>query len=308
MPQIISMMAKSLRKHVEYMFLSSKKRTGVWFSRYGNFDQSFISIGREKIIILADRKSFVRLYTAMRERLTTKLPPVISTFWAFVKNPKWEGWVDWSSAKAGRIHGCKWLTERSCSTCAMTLAEEGDWLRFSSSLATGRAVWWKMIIVIMPMLSTWWPKMNTHSSACGLNDFKGWSRSASTGWLRNDGTCGHQLRSRNWNLVPLIDNGNWVVIIQWAKLTLTVAVVAWVAAWARTDGMGSVVPIIVRSFGSVRVRYESWGFLSSPNLRFIVRGESVEVDVDYLSALIDHFPIQASCNKYPNLASSTSLS
>jgi len=49
MPQIISMFSENLCKHVEYMFLSSKKRTGVWFSRYGNLDQSFISIGRENI-------------------------------------------------------------------------------------------------------------------------------------------------------------------------------------------------------------------------------------------------------------------
>ena len=87
MPQIISMLAKNLCKHHEYMFLSSKKRTGVWFSRYGNLDQSFTSIGRENIIILADIKSFVRLYTAIRERLT-KVPPAMNTFRASVKKPK----------------------------------------------------------------------------------------------------------------------------------------------------------------------------------------------------------------------------
>ena len=89
MPQIITMMAKSLRKHVEYMFLSSKKRTGFWFSRYGNLDQSFTSIGGEDIdsMILADQKCLVRLYTAIRERLT-KVPPAKNRFWAFVKKPK----------------------------------------------------------------------------------------------------------------------------------------------------------------------------------------------------------------------------
>ena len=68
MPQIIGMLAENLCKHVEYMFLSSKKWTGVWFSRYGNLDQSFTSIGRENIdnIILADQKCLVRLYTATR--------------------------------------------------------------------------------------------------------------------------------------------------------------------------------------------------------------------------------------------------
>ena len=127
--------------------------------------------------------------------------------------------------------------------------------------------------VIMPMLSTWWPEMNTHSSTCGLNDFKVCSRSTSNGWHRNAGAWGHRLRSRNWNLVHLIDNENWVILsIRWAKLTLTIALVAWVAAGARTDGMGSAMPVIVRSFVSVKVGYESWGFLSLPNFfkrRFI---------------------------------------
>ena len=155
--------------------------------------------------------------------------------------------------------------------------------------------------VIMPILLTWWPKMNTHSSACGLNDFKGCSRSTSNGWHRNDGACGDRLRSRNWNLVHLIDNENRVImpILQWAKLTLTVALVAWVAAWARTDGMGSAVPVIVRSFVSVKVRYESWRFLSLPSffkMRFISFNVVCEREVDYLSALIDHFPIQAATN------------
>ena len=56
MPQIISMTAKNLCKHVQYISLSSKKWTGIWFSRYGNLDH-FISIGRENID-LADRKMF----------------------------------------------------------------------------------------------------------------------------------------------------------------------------------------------------------------------------------------------------------
>ena len=89
MPQTITMMAKSLRKHVEYMFLSSKKRTGVWFSRYGNLDRSFTSIGGEDIdnMSLADQKCLVHLYTAIRERLT-KVPPLMIIFRAFVKKPK----------------------------------------------------------------------------------------------------------------------------------------------------------------------------------------------------------------------------
>ena len=78
MPQIIrvSMLAENLCKHVEYMFLSSKKRTGGWFSRYGNLDESFTSIGRENID-LADRKCLVHLYTAIRERLTKVLPVLL---------------------------------------------------------------------------------------------------------------------------------------------------------------------------------------------------------------------------------------
>ena len=123
--------------------------------------------------------------------------------------------------------------------------------------------------VIMPILLTWWPKMNTHSSVCGLNAF---SRSTSNEWHRNDGACGDRLRSRNLNLVYLIDNENWCQYYpsNGLSLTLTVALVAWVAAssWARTDGMGSAVPVIVRSFVSVKVRYESWGFLSLPNPNF----------------------------------------
>jgi hypothetical protein len=80
------MLAENLCKYVEYMFLSSKKRTGVWFSRYGNLYQSFTSIGRDNII-LADQKCLERLYTAIRERLT-KVPPVMSTFRAFGKKPE----------------------------------------------------------------------------------------------------------------------------------------------------------------------------------------------------------------------------
>ena len=89
MPQIIRMLAENLCKHVKYMFLSSKKGTGVWFSRYRNLDQSSTSIGREDIdnIILADQKCLVHLYTAMRERLT-KVPPAMNKLWAFVKKPK----------------------------------------------------------------------------------------------------------------------------------------------------------------------------------------------------------------------------
>ena len=150
---------------------------------------------------------------------------------------------------------------------------------------------------IMPMLSTWWPKMNTHSSTCGLNDFKGCSRSTSNGWHRNDGAWGDRLRSRNWNFIHLIDNENWVITpilpIQWAKLTLTVALVAWVAAWA-----GGISGARYRSF--LRIS-EGLGFLRLAkllqNALHIVRGVVCGVvrEVDYLSALI-LFPIQATVN------------
>ena len=87
-------MNKDLAKFVQYIFPSSKQWTGIWFSAYWDLHLHFDSIGRESIdiiiIVLGSNlctiiaKSFIR---SQRERLT-KVPPVMSKFWASGNEPK----------------------------------------------------------------------------------------------------------------------------------------------------------------------------------------------------------------------------
>jgi hypothetical protein len=85
------MMKKNLPEFVKYIFPSSKDETRVWFLQYGDHLR-FVGISRNNVnvIVLVDKictiiaKSLTR---SLRERLTTKVPPVIIVFWAFAKKP-----------------------------------------------------------------------------------------------------------------------------------------------------------------------------------------------------------------------------
>ena len=85
-------------------------------------------------ILIYHTKYVCSIVYTVYERLT-KLPPVTSTFWAFEKNPEFDCWVYWLSAKAKR-HGRKQLTEGSDSNPLYSMCcNRGNALRLSSAQA-----------------------------------------------------------------------------------------------------------------------------------------------------------------------------
>ena len=82
-------------------------------------------------IVLADKMYNYYLFIQPQERLTAKIPPVMSVFREFAKRPEPESGI-WhlSSETTGKVKGLKQLTEKFCSdsldTCIMASGNEGD--------------------------------------------------------------------------------------------------------------------------------------------------------------------------------------
>ena len=80
-------MSKNLPKLIKNTFPSDKQWTGVGFESYGGLRLPFASIGVNITGLVKVTYIFVLDLRRMRERLT-KVPPVMSTFCAFVKKPE----------------------------------------------------------------------------------------------------------------------------------------------------------------------------------------------------------------------------
>ena len=84
----ISTINKDLPQFLKYIFPSSKNWTRVRFLRYRDLRLPFANI-RRMYIDLTDKNVQLMLdYLYSRQEILTKVPPVISVFWAFVKKPE----------------------------------------------------------------------------------------------------------------------------------------------------------------------------------------------------------------------------
>ena len=80
-------MNKNLPKLIKNIFPSDKKWTGIRSVGYRDLHLPFASIGRVDIIDLVNICIIKLNLCSLQERLT-KVPPVMSIFWAFAKRPE----------------------------------------------------------------------------------------------------------------------------------------------------------------------------------------------------------------------------
>ena len=91
---------KNLPKLVKYIIPSDKQWTSIWSAGYRVSHLPFANIDMANITDLVKTTCKVMLVdlSSLQERLT-KVPPVISIFWAFTKRPAPKSWVCSSSTK-----------------------------------------------------------------------------------------------------------------------------------------------------------------------------------------------------------------
>ena len=90
----------------------------------------FIWVLAGRMLLFWQIRYVINCFYSLQERLTTKMPPVISGFWAFAKKPEPEPWI-WQSWVTAKSIWFKQLTEKFCSditvdTCIIASGNEGN--------------------------------------------------------------------------------------------------------------------------------------------------------------------------------------
>ena len=135
-------MNKNLAKFVQYILPSNEQWTRVqWFVKYRELDLLFRRNGRMGDIYLVNNIWTIMLNHS-QARLT-KVPPVMSIFWALGKKPAPESWV-WKSLVKAESKWCRQLTEGfwsdSVDTCIMA---SGD--------VRGNELWTDEVVGYLPV-------------------------------------------------------------------------------------------------------------------------------------------------------------
>ena len=121
-------MKKNLPKLVKYIFPSDKQWTGVWSAGYRGLHLPCASIDNRVDIdvILVKIIYIIMLNVCSQQERHTKVPPVMSIFWALGKRPEPESWVCGSSTTKAEKNWRKQLTEEFRSkSVASSMKETG---------------------------------------------------------------------------------------------------------------------------------------------------------------------------------------